>query len=121
MIWQLLLIFVGTAIISILLGLFLSKSEDKYILSGKKKIHIYYINKIKHLDYKIYEQEDSDYPSMIVVRSCERWKKHWLDKANIVDEDLRDELLRICVWYDDDAEVKLQEKGWQIIRGKENL
>ena len=91
------------------------------MLKEKKKIHIYYVNKIKHLDYKIYDQEDDDYPNYIVVRSCERWKKHWLDKASITDEELRSEILSICLWHYDDAETRLQEKGWQIIRGKENL
>ena len=48
-------------------------------------------------------------------------KKHWLDNANIIDEELRSEILSICLWHYDDAETRLQEKGWQIIRGKDNL
>lgn len=121
MIWKLLIVILGAVIVSIVLAIWISNAEDKYMLKEKKKIHIYYVNKIKHLDYKIYEQEDDDYPSYIVVRSCERWKKHWLDKANIVDEELRSEILSICLWHYDDAEARLQEKGWQILRGKENL
>ena len=121
MIWQLLIIILGTCIISTILGIWISNAEDKHMLKEKKKIHIYYVNKIKNLDYKIYEQEDNDYPNYIVVRSCERWKKHWLDKANIINDELRSEILSICLWHYDDAETRLQEKGWQIIRGKENL
>ena len=121
MIWQLLIVFVGTFIISTVLGIWISNSEDKRMLKEKKKIHIYYVNKIKNLDYKIFEQEDDDYPNYIVVRSCERWKKHWLDKANITDEELRREILSTCLWHYDNVESRLQEKDWQILRGKENL
>lgn len=119
--WQLLIVLVGTFIISTGLGVWISNVEDKQMLKEKKKIHIYYVNKIKNLDYKIFEQEDNDYPNYIVIRSCERWKKHWLDKANIIDEELRKEILSICLWYYDDAKTKLEARGWQILEGKENL
>ena len=119
--WQLLVALVGTLFIVILLSVLAAVLEKRRDIKNKKKIHIYYVNKIKNLDYKIFEQEDNDYPNYIVVRSCERWKKHWLDKANVLDEELRKEVLSICLWHYDDAKTKLEARGWQILEGKENL
>lgn len=120
MFWQLLIVFVG-AIVSSLLGIWISNTKDAYVLKQKKKIHIYYVNKIKNLDYKIFEQEDSDYPNAIVIRSCNRWKKHWLDKANISDESLRNEVLATCIWSDDNCTTKLENNGWTVLTGEENV
>ena len=119
--WQLLIVFIGTFIVSTILGVWISSMEDKYMLREKKKIHIYYVNKIKNLDYKIFEQEDDDYPNAIVIRSCERWKKHWLDKANIMDDELRSEILCNCVWSNDKCREKLEKLGWTVLEGKENI
>lgn len=121
MIWQTLIIIITICIISGLLSVAIVELDYKHEMRKKKKIHIYYVNKIKYLDYKIYEQEDNDYPNYIVVKSCERWKRHWLYKANIMDENLRNELLSICLWHCDDIEARLEANGWQILRGKENL
>jgi hypothetical protein len=121
MFWQLLIVFVGTLFISSLLGIWISNAEDKHMLKEKKKIHIYYVNKIKNLDYKVFEQEDSDYPNVIVIRSCNRWKKHWLDKANILDESLRNEVLATCIWSDNNCATKLENNGWTILMGEENV
>ena len=120
MFWQLLIVFAGLFIVSFLLGIWISNTEDAYVLKQKKKIHIYYVNKIKNLDYKIFEQEDSDYPNAIVIRSCNRWKKHWLDKANISNESLRNEVLATCIWSDDNCTTTLENNGWTILTGEEN-
>lgn len=121
MIWQLLIVIILAMMLSVFLGMWISNTEDAYMLKQKKKIHIYYVNKIKNLDYKIFEQEDSDYPNAIVIRSCNRWKKHWLDKANILDESLRNEVLATCTWSDDNCTTKLENNGWTILMGEENV
>ena len=41
-------------------------------MDKQKQIHIYYINKIKNLDGKIFEYEDDDYPNWRAVQICER-------------------------------------------------
>jgi hypothetical protein len=39
-IWQLLIVFVGTFIISTILGIWISNAEDKHMLKEKKKIQV---------------------------------------------------------------------------------
>ena len=86
-----------------------------------KQIHIYYINKIKNLDLKIFEYEDDDYPNYRAVNICERNIEKWLDKAGINDKELRQEIKEICVWSRDLCATLLESKGWKILYGKENL
>jgi len=89
------------------------------MLDDKKKIHIYYINKIKDLDYKIFEYEDDDYPNYRAVRICERHIEKWLDKAGITDKELRKEIREVCVWSRDLSATLLESKGWKVLYGKE--
>lgn len=84
----------------------------------EKKIHIYYINHIKRLDYKIFEYEDDDYPDYRAVKNCENQIKKWLDKAGITDKDLRQEVLSVLSWCDDKCCEKLEELGWTILKGE---
>lgn len=86
----------------------------------EKKIHIYYINKIKNLDEKIfeYEDEDAEFVNWAAVRRCEREIEKWLDKAGITDKDLRQEVLRAINWYNDNCCGALEEKGWTILQGE---
>lgn len=86
-----------------------------------KQIHIYYINKIKNLDMKIFEYEDDEYPNWKAVKICERHIEKWLDKAGIFDEKLRREVRGYCSWSNDACYKILQSKGWKILTGKENL
>ena len=90
---------------------------------GEKTIHIYYINKIKDLDYKIFEYEDDDaeYVNWRAVKLCERNIEKWLNKANITDKALRQEIREVCVWSRDLCATLLESKGWKILYGKENL
>lgn len=86
----------------------------------EKKIHIYYINKIKNLDEKIFEYQDDDaeYVNWVAVRKCEREIEHWLDKAKITDQELRREVLRCINWYNDRCCDRLEELGWEILKGE---
>ena len=86
-----------------------------------KQIHIYYINKIKNLDLKIFEYEDDDYPNYRAVSICERNIEKWLDKAGITDKKLRQEIREVCVWSRDLCVPLLESKGWKVLYGKENL
>lgn len=86
-----------------------------------KQIHIYYINRIKNLDRKIFEYEDDDYPNYKAVNICERHIEKWLDKAGITDKELRREVRECCSWCDDNCVKKLKDKGWEIIIGTENF
>lgn len=70
-------------------------------MDKQKQIHIYYINKIKNLDGKIFEYEDDDYPNWRAVQICERNIEKWLDKAGVIDKDLRREIREVCVWHRD--------------------
>ena len=85
-----------------------------------KQIHIYYINKIKNLDRKIFEYEDDDYPNYKAVQICERHIEKWLDKAGITDKSLRREVRECCVWCNDNCNGILRNLGWTILIGKES-
>ena len=84
----------------------------------EKKIHIYYINHIKRLDYKIFEYEDDDYPNWRGVQICERHIQKWLDKAGITDKKLKEEILSILSWCDDKCCEKLEDLGWEVLKGE---
>lgn len=86
-----------------------------------KTIHMYYINKIKTAKLKIFETEDDDYPNLKTVRANERAIEHYLDKANIKDNKLREELLYNIRWTNDNCVQALEKLGWTIITGKENI
>ena len=109
-------------IISLIVFL-LCKIEEKYEKHKRKKIHIFYINKIKNLDRHIFNNlnNKSSNNNILIIRSCERWIRHWLDKANILDEDLRLEVKNCCVWNNNACARDLEDLGWTILRGKENL
>ena len=75
----------------------------------KKQIHIYYINKIKERLMRIYDIED--------VATNEIAINRYLDKAGIINNELRQELLRNIVWYDNDCKGKLEKLGWKVLTG----
>lgn len=86
-----------------------------------KIIHMYYINKIKTAKLKIFEAEDDDYPDLKTLRANERAIEHCLEKANIKDNKLREELLYNIQWTNDDWVSRLKELGWTIITDREVL
>lgn len=86
-----------------------------------KIIHMYYINKIKNAKLNIFEAEDDDYPDLKTVKANERAIEHYLDKANIKDNKLREELLYNIQWTNDNCVQTLENLGWTIITGKENI
>ncbi len=88
---------------------------------NNKKIHIYYINKIKNLDLKIFEYEDDDCPNYRAVNLCERNIEKWLDKAGITDQDSRREVRGCCNWANNKCCEELKKLGWEVLTGKENL
>ena len=75
----------------------------------KKQIHIYYINKIKERLMRIYDVED--------VATNEIAINRYLDKAGIINKELRQELLRNIVWSDNDCKGKLEKLGWKVLTG----
>ena len=76
MFWQLLITIIGTSTVSAILGIWFSNIEDKHMLREKKKIHIYYVNKIKNLDYKIFEQKIRKSKIADIYKSLHsKWKK----------------------------------------------
>jgi len=84
-----------------------------------KQIHIYYINKIKHCLLKIFEAEDDDIVNRRAVVANEKAIDRWLDKAGIVDKDLRQELLKNITWSNDNCKDTLAKLGWKILVDKE--
>ena len=90
----------------------------------EKKIHIYYINRIKTNLRRIFEAEDTYYfteEDSHIVGSNNRAIEHWLKKAGITDPQLKQEILsNIDLWCGGCAE-HLEKLGWTIVRGKENL
>lgn len=87
----------------------------------EKKIHIYYINRIKFLDLKIFEYEDDDCPNIRAVNICERNIEKWLDKAGITDKDSRREIRSCCSWSSENCCEELKNLGWKVLTGRENL
>lgn len=82
-----------------------------------KIIHMYYINKIKTCKLNIFEAEDDDYPDLKTVRANERAIEHYLDKAGINDNKLREELLYNIRWTNDNCVDTLIKLGWTIEYG----
>lgn len=85
----------------------------------EKKIHIYFINKIKALDEKIFEYQDECPPNYRAVKRCEMHTRKWLEKAGIWGEKLHHEILSCINWADDNCVEKLEKIGWKVIRGKD--
>ena len=86
-----------------------------------KQINIYYINKIKNCLMKLYEAEDNDAPNRRIIARNENAINKYLDKAGIIDKELRGELLRNIVWCDNDCKGKLEKLGWKILTDKEEV
>ena len=89
----------------------------------KKEINIFYVNKIKYLYRRISFEKEAQIlipqrKNEIIIRGCERWVKHWLDKAGIINDSLRKELLDYCNNYsfDDDNCKELENLGWVVDR-----
>ena len=62
-----------------------------------KQIHIYYINKIKDCLMKLWDAENNDNPNRRIIARNENAINKYLDKAGIIDKELRGELLRNIV------------------------
>ena len=84
----------------------------------KKKIHVFFINKIKNLDYKIFEYQDEDCVNTRAVKNCERHIENWLAKAG-VERKFYQEVLSCINWADDNCVEKLEKLGWTVIRGED--
>ncbi len=83
-----------------------------------KRIHIYYINKIKDCKLRIFEAEDEDIVDYRIVARNERAIEQWLDKAKIANKALRYELVENIRWTNDHCCEKLEKLMWRIERGK---
>lgn len=86
-----------------------------------KQIHIYYINKIKDCLLKIYDAEDDEIPNRRIVAANENVIDKYLNKAGIINKELRQELLVNITWSNDNCKGKLEELGWKILTGREVL
>ena len=86
-----------------------------------KQIHIYYINKIKDCLMKLWDAENNDNPNRRIIARNENAINKYLDKAGIIDKELRGELLRNIVWCDNDCKGKLEKLGWKILTDKEEV
>lgn len=83
----------------------------------ERKIHMYYLNKIKMCLLRIFEAEDDDYPDKRKVAANERSLDHWLSRASICDNDLKIELLTNISWANNNCKEILEKIGWTIITG----
>lgn len=86
-----------------------------------KKIHMYYLNKIKDCTYRIFEQEDDDFPNRRIISANYRAREHWLDKVGVQDEKDRHELRKNISWTCDTCKERLEKLGWEVIVGKDNI
>lgn len=86
-----------------------------------KQIDIYYINKIKDCLMKLWDAENDDAPNRRIIARNENAINKYLDKAGIIDKELRGELLRNIVWCDNDCKGKLEKLGWKILTDKEEV
>ena len=86
-----------------------------------KQINIYYINKIKDCLMKLWDAENDDVPNRRIIARNENAINKYLDKAGIIDKELRQELLRNIVWCDNDCKGKLEKLGWKILTDKEEV
>ncbi len=90
----------------------------------EKKIHIYYINRIKNNLGRIFEAEDTycfTEEDQHVVTANDRAIEHWLKKAGITDSKLKQEILSNVDWCWEGCAENLEKLGWTVLRGKENL
>ena len=86
-----------------------------------KQIDIYYINKIEDCLMKLWDAENNDNPNRRIIARNENAINKYLDKAGIIDKELRGELLRNIVWCDNDCKGKLEKLGWKILTDKEEV
>lgn len=86
-----------------------------------KQIHIYYINKIKDCLLKIHDSEDDEIPNRRIVSANENAIDKYLNKAGIINKELRQELLVNISWSNDNCKEKLEKLGWKILTGRELL
>ena len=86
-----------------------------------KQIDIYYINKIEECLMKLWDAENNDNPNRRIIARNENAINKYLDKAGIIDKELRGELLRNIVWCDNDCKGKLEKLGWKILTDKEEV
>ena len=116
--WLALLLLISVPVAISVVTIMIDRFEDKF---NKRKIDISFITKIRNLCGKIIlEEKKLDKKNSIVIRSCERWIRHWLDKANVVELELRKEIRDCCYYnYDDNYVEKLKELGWIILNNED--
>lgn len=86
-----------------------------------KKLHIFYINKIKTCLLRIFEAEDDEFPNRKIVSANEKAIDKYLNQAGIFDEKLRKELLENISWTNDNCKERLEKLGWEVVIGKDNI
>lgn len=79
-----------------------------------KEIHIYYLNKIKSTLAKEFNEQDSEEPDQRKIHIYERELRHWIDKAQLSDDDWID-LYNLVDWQNDDCVSRLKANGWEVL------
>lgn len=76
----------------------------------QKRIHIYYVNKVKDSLTKL-----ANAPNQRSVYANEKYVRVWLDRADILDDVLRQEIIDACKL--NNSVSVLQQKGWNVLEG----
>lgn len=82
-----------------------------------KRISLYAICRVKRLDRKAFDAMDVDslgYGDIGTIGACNRWKRHWLAKEGLSDEEM-DEAESLIRWENEDCSSALRNRGWEVV------
>ena len=111
-------IFILIAIfIIICVGCILFDKLNIYIeLQKQRKIKKEYLIKINNLYCKYIQEKSKPQPKSIVLSGYMRWVNYWIDKAEINNDKLKDEIKRCCYCVNLSICIeKLKECKWNIL------
>ena len=86
-----------------------------------KQIHIYYINRIKVCLMRIYDTIECGIPNKRIAAANINAIDKFLNKAGIINKELRQELLISISWANDNCKERLEKLGWKILTGSKAL
>ena len=98
-------------------GCILFDKLNEYIeLQKQRKIKKEYLIKISNLYRKYIQEKSKSQPTSIVLSGYMRWINYWIDKAEINNDKLKDEIKRCCYCVDLSVCIeKLKECKWDIL------
>ena len=79
----------------------------------EKRIHIFYVNKIKTSLRNLKIAKEANDTNRIGTYSSLTMR--WIDRADVIDEPLISELIEAC--KTDDSETYLRNHGWKVLEG----